>query len=484
MTVRDCSALGPVAASVEVLIVGGGAAGLCAALAARDAGAEVLVAERDATLRGTTAMSTGLIPAAGAPEQAALGLADTPARMAADILAKSGGRADAAVVARLAGESAATVAWLQRHGVPLSLVTGFTYPGHSVPRMMGTPNRTGEELAAALAAAAEAAGALLMPRARARDLWVEADGRVRAVTLERSDGATEALACDALILACGGFAGAADLVARHIPEAAAAVVHSHPGVQGDALRWGEALGAGLADLDAWQGHAGLAAGHGVPILWATMAEGGIQVNRLGQRFADESRGYSEQAADVLRQPGGVAFSIWDARIEGVMAQFDDHAQAHRAGAIVRADSLPALAAAIGVPAAALEATLAEAAAATASGAPDRFGRRFAPRPPLAPPYMAARVTGALFHTQGGLAVSPEGQVLRADGRPFPNLFAAGGAARGLSGPGAAGYIAGNGLLSATGLGRLAGSAAAHLALAGRARRAGMAPGHRAEEAAA
>ncbi|MFN3288479.1 MAG: FAD-binding protein, partial [Sphingomonadaceae bacterium] len=105
----------------------------------------------------------------------------------------------------------------------------------------------------------------------------------------------------------------------------------------------------------------------------------------------------------------------------------------------------------------------EAAAHAASGAPDRFGRRFLPRPALAPPFFAARVQGALFHTQGGLAVTPEGRVRRAGGGLMPNLFAAGAAARGLSGPGAAGYIAGNGLLSATGLGRLAGQAAARLA---------------------
>jgi fumarate reductase flavoprotein subunit len=464
MAVRDARALGPVEGAVDVLIIGGGAAGLTAALAARDAGAQALVAERDAAPRGTSAMSTGLIPAAGTPEQAAAGIADSPQAMAADILARSGGRADAAVVGRLAEESAASVAWLQRHGVPLSLVTGFTYPGHGVPRMMGTPNRTGEELMGALAQAAEAAGAIILTEATAAELWADPDGRIRAVTFARPGGATETVACGALVLACGGFAGAADLVARHIPEAAGAVVHSHPGVRGDGVRWGEALGAELADMDAWQGHAGLAAGHGVPILWATMVEGGIQVNRAGNRFADESRGYSVQAADVVRQPGGIAFSIWDSRIEAIMAQFDDHRDAHRAGAIVRADSVEALAAALRLPAAALADALDEAAAHAASGVPDRFGRRFLPRPALAPPYFAARVQGALFHTQGGLAVTPEGRVCRAGGGLMPNLFAAGGAARGLSGPGAAGYIAGNGLLSATGLGRLAGLAAARLAL--------------------
>ena len=70
------------------------------------------------------------------------------------------------------------------------------------------------------------------------------------------------------------------------------------------------------------------------------------------------------------------------------------------------------------------------------------------------------MTGALFHTQGGLAVDASARVKRRDGTAFPNLFAAGGAAAGVSGEVAAGYLSGNGLLTATVLGRLAGEAAA------------------------
>jgi fumarate reductase flavoprotein subunit len=73
-----------------------------------------------------------------------------------------------------------------------------------------------------------------------------------------------------------------------------------------------------------------------------------------------------------------------------------------------------------------------------------------------------KVSGALFHTQGGLVVDKEARVLRADKSPLPNLFAGGGAARGISGVGNYGYLAGNGLLAATALGRLAGRAAAKL----------------------
>jgi fumarate reductase flavoprotein subunit len=90
-----------------------------------------------------------------------------------------------------------------------------------------------------------------------------------------------------------------------------------------------------------------------------------------------------------------------------------------------------------------------------------FGRDFTADPPLAAgPLHAIRVTGALFHTQGGLMVDGEARALRSDGGPLPNLFAAGGAARSISGHGADGYLPAAGLAMAVVLGRLAGAAAA------------------------
>src|SRR3546814_4273498 len=99
------------AMEVAVIVVGGGGTGLCAALAAADAGAEVLVIERDRSLLGSTAMSTGLIPAAGTPEQAAAGIEDSPEIFAADILKKTKGRTDPDIALGIARESAATIAW-------------------------------------------------------------------------------------------------------------------------------------------------------------------------------------------------------------------------------------------------------------------------------------------------------------------------------------------------------------------------------------
>lgn len=445
-----------------IVVIGAGGTGLAAALAARDAGAEVLVIERDSTALGSTAMSTGLIPAAGTREQAAQQIEDSPERFVDDIMAKTKGRTDEAIARHLAEESAETIAWLRDiHDVPLELVGGFLYPGHSARRMYGTPNRTGGELMAALEAAAEKSGVMILTDATVETLHADGD-RITGVRIARPDGAIEDIGCEALILACSGFGGNPDLIAKWIPEMAEAVFHGHPGNKGDAIAWGRALGAATADMGAYQGHGGLAAGHGVPILWPLIMEGGFQVNSVGQRFSNEAAGYSEQAAKVNAQPGHVAWSIFDERLHQLMLQFDDYRDALGARAVIVAPTTDALAAATGLPWETLSGTIAEVEAMVRGEASDSFGRDFTGKLPLAAPYRAAKVTGALFHTQGGLIVDRETRVLHDDGRPFPNLFAGGGAARGISGPGADGYLAGNGLLTATTMGKLAGRAAAAL----------------------
>jgi fumarate reductase flavoprotein subunit len=452
--------------NVPVLVVGGGGCGLSAALAARDCGVDVVVLERDRKPLGTTAMSTGLIPAAGTIEQAQAGIVDSPELFAADVAAKTKGQAPAELVAFLAQESAQTIAWLRdTHQAPLTLVTGFLYPGHSAMRMYGTPNRTGSELMAALGAAAERAGVDVLTDALAQDLIVDARGKVLGVQFQRPDGSLERLGCQTLILGCCGFAGNRDLVAQHIPEILDATFHGHPGNKGTAHAWGLQLGAALGDMDSYQGHGGLAYGHGIPILWPVIMQGGFQVNCDGERFSDESLGYSEQAVKVVAQAGQAAWTIYDETIHTMMGAFDDYRDAISAGAVVEDESIEGLAGKLGLPAMALVTTIDGVGAMVSGNGIDAFGRDFSQSPTLKAPYFAAKVTGALFHTQGGLVVDAQGRVLRQSGEAFPNLFAGGGAARGVSGKGASGYLAGNGLWTATTLGRLAGQAAAQQVIA-------------------
>ena len=446
---------------VPLLIIGAGAAGLCAALAAKEAGVEPVVIERDAVPAGSTALSASLIPAAGTRFQRAKGISDSPQILATDIQRKAHREADPAVADAVARNSGPLIEWLaDRYGFPFDVVDNFNYPGHAALRMHGLPSRTGLELIDRLRSAAEANDIVILTERAAERLVIGAAGKIEGVEMARGDGAVERLGCDALLLACNGYGGNPALVRRFIPEMADALYFGHPGNRGDAVIWGEALGAKLDHLGAYQGHGSVATPHNILITWAVIMQGGLQINSEGRRFCDETRGYSEQAADVLRQPGKVAWNIFDERIAAVARQFEDFQNAERAGAIVRADSIAALARALRLPEATLRDDWTEAESLKARSGRDRFGRQFATEQRCESPFCAVKVTGALFHTQGGLAIDARGRVKRNDGTVFRNLFAAGGAAAGVSGSTAAGYLSGNGLLTATVLGRLAGHAAA------------------------
>jgi len=449
--------------TAPVLVVGAGACGLTAALAARDLGAEVLVLERDRVPRGSTALSSGFIPAAGTHFQKAKGIEDSPALLTADLMAKNKGRSSRAVTARVAEQVGPTLEWLaDRHQVPFEVVEGFLYPGHSVLRMHATPKRTGADLMEYLLGAATRAGIECVTSARVVSLFAHEGGRVAGVEIERPDRARERVGCSAMVLACNGYGGNPDLVRRFIPEMAEAIYFGHTGNQGDALRWGEALGGCGRDLGSYQGHGSVAHPHGILITWALMMEGGFQVNLEGRRFSSEHRGYSEQAVDVLRQPQAMAIDVYDARLHALGLEFEDYRSAVAAGAVRSAETIEGLAEAFGIPPAALAATLAETFQMAAGEHSDPFGRDFTRKPTLQPPFYGARVTGALFHTQGGLEIDPDARVLRRDGSPLPNLLAGGGAARGLSGPECDGYFSGGGLLAAITLGRIAGKTGARL----------------------
>ena len=443
---------------VQAAIVGAGACGFTAAIRLAEAGVTVALLERDALPSGSTALSSGFIPAAGTRTQAAAGVHDSPERFAADIQAKAHGRAAPQLVQAYTRAIAPALDWLQaRHGLQWELLDGFIYPGHALRRMHCLAARTGASLEAALDAAAQRGGAMLLTCALVRELWCTAGGSVLGVGIERPDGSTEHLGCDLLLLACNGYGGNLQMVREWLPGMRDAVFAGHTGNDGSAIDWGRQLGAALADLGACQGHGSWAVPHGVLLSWALMGEGAVQVNARGERFHDESQGYSEAAVQVLAQPGGIAWNVYDEALLALGRNFPDFREAETAGALRPARDVAALAALIGCDATGLQRTL----AGVRPGLTDPFGRHF--RRALAPPFHAARVTGALFHTQGGLAVDADCRVQRVDGTPLPNLLAAGGAARGVSGDSVSGYLSGNGLLSAVAGGYIAaGTAIAQL----------------------
>jgi len=225
----------------------------------------------------------------------------------------------------------------------------------------------------------------------------------------------------------------------------------HAGNDGSAIVWGRLLGAQLADLTAFQGHGSWAQPQGVLVTWALMMQGGIQVNVLGQRFHNESLGYSEASLEVLAQPQGIAFNVFDGPLLTLARSFPDFVELERMGGVRRFESVQSLAEWIGCAGSSLANTLEGLTRSPGLVAPeDQKGHELERvfERGLTLPLFAIKVTGALFHTQGGLDIDARCRVLKPDRTALPNTFAGGGAARGVSGPAVWGYLSGNGLLSA------------------------------------
>jgi len=445
---------------VDVLVIGAGACGLAASIAAHDVGATVAIIEKLDRPGGNSSLSTGSVPAAGTRFQREAGIDDSTDRFIEDLIRKGGPTDCPDLLRRLVETSAEAVEWLvDTVGARMVLVTAYKHVGHSVPRLHAPVSRRGQDLVDDLLAAVEQRGIPLAVGNDARALLSDATSAVIGADVETRNGERHRIAARKTILAVNGFAGNRDLVARFCSEVSGAQYFGARGSTGEAVLWGEQIGAALGNIGAYQGYAAVSDPHGSLLSWTTIEKGGIIVNGAGKRFGDESAGYSGYTPNVMGE-GGPCFAIFDQRIFDVTAAEEEFVELANYGGVKQADTPAALALLHRLDAAAVAATLDDYNRAARGGTADAFGRRDFALAPLTGTLYICRVVPGLFHTQGGLMVDIDGRVLRPDGKPIANLFAGGGAAAGLSGcTGAGGYASGNGLLSAVGLGRLAGLAA-------------------------
>lgn len=450
--------------TVPVLIAGAGACGAVAALAALDAGVTPLVIERDDRPGGSTGMSQGLFCAAGTQSQREHGVEDNADLFFADIIEKARGQTDPVIARALADHSAPTLEWLREaHGLPWELDLRFRASyGNSRQRLHGWPGNSGAEMAQLLHRRMSDAGVDVLMEARLVDIYARGD-RIIGVAIERADGAIEKIGCDALILACGGFGANRDMTNRYMPETATLRYNGHEGSQGEAIVVAERLGAVLADMGSYQGYAMLTDPQGISVPPPVLIEGGIIVNKLGDRFTNESADIAGMVHPLAGQPDGLGWVIYDARIEERCAAIPELAQLMALNAPKMADDLETLAMLTSTDPAKLSSAVAEVQRVADLKAADAFGRSWASDRPPSGPYRALKVIGALYHTQGGLQIDGQARVLRSDGTAFANLFAGGGSARSVSGPSSWGYLPAMGLTTAVVLGRLAGQGAAGLA---------------------
>lgn len=435
-------------ALADVAILGAGAAGMMVALAAAGRGLSVLLCDPLADQPNNFAISGGLFPAAGSALQRAGGVGDdSPERWLSDLRAFAPGAVNeriAAAVAHVLPE--ATDFLLRTLGAGLRWLPDMQAPGHGALRFHSVTPASGAAFHAQMRERVLASPAIHWWPRRVDTRRLPGGGFELA-----GEGVSTPLRVRQLVLAGGGFGADAELVARFIPGMAGALNNGSPTNNGSTLRLGLEWGAQVWGMDGYQGQGHTHPGGATRLGMSIPTLGGLMLNRAGRRFVREDVGPSALAPLVLAQPDGLALEVFDAAIEAQLGNHSAYQQARADGRVIEANSIAELAGRAGVDEVALQATLDEATRCAQGLAEDPLGRaRFARV--LQAPWRASWVTGALSHTQGGLLTDEDGRVLGAGDRWIDGVYAVGGCAAGLSGRGADGYLPGNGLAQAFGLG--------------------------------
>ena len=455
---------------MKIFVVGGGGAGLCAAIAAVDAGAaEVILLEKSHLLGGDTLISGNIISAAGTRLQKEAGIEDTPHQYLIDHIQGGRYKSDLILAATLVQNGAAAWDWLMDKGCQFPGPDGLHIQhDHTIARSV---KLVSPGMVPVLKQAALARGVQILFEAPARSLIVE-DGKVLGLKIEQNGQEIE-LRADSVVLACGGFGRNAQMVRETCPALAEAVSWNAPGNTGDGIKMAVAAGADVIDypemtLNAFRViQSGADVKHKVLhptyLLAGTRALGSILVSTDGKRFYDEL-GRSYEMVQAAMQRGPCYFNIFDARIAQPSPwlpekTFEEQWQSAIQDGMVaaQATSLEALAQQIGLPAAALAETVARWNQAVDAGKDSEYGRSEGLGKIETPPFYAYKLKPAIVQTLGGLRINPQTQVLTAERKPIPGLFAAGQITGGVHG---ADYIGGSSLLELVVFGVIAGHYAA------------------------
>ncbi len=438
----------------DVVVVGGGGAGMSAAISAAQQGKKVVLLEKVGYLGGATMMSGGLIPAVGTKQQKEAGIEDNIEWFVRDMMRPNNYSVRQDLVYTVAREAKPTIEWLEGLGVPFTVVTGSLFYGQSNYRMHlaeGSGKGLADTMAAYLTGLENVTVLLSTP---GTGLATE-NGEVVGVYADSATDGRLLIRAENTILATSGFGANKEMIDRYIPEVRNAFPYVAPGATGEGILWGQALGAAVANMGAYQGHAFYSEEYRGSVDQGIANKGGIMININGVRFQNEYNGYSELTPHVLAQPEGHVYLVFDKKIADDTKMFSQYQEK---GIILTGDTPEALAKATGINQAALVKTIADYKTSIERGE-DEFNRTKLPAS-FEPPYYAIRITGDLRHTQGGLVTDLACHVLREDYSIIPGLYAAGGVMEGFSSEGGAAYMSGNGLLQAVIYGKIAGEYAA------------------------
>ncbi|PRB84015.1 FAD-dependent oxidoreductase [Pseudomonas sp. MYb185] len=464
----------------DVVVVGFGAAGACAAIEARQAGAEVVVLEVAGVGGGSASLSGGEVYVGGnggTDVQREHGFDDATEDFQKYLMLAGGPAADAERVAIYADNGVAHFNWLREQGVPFKgtylpgkwiepptddtlLWSGneksWPYLDQARPAPRGHTVQFvgwggGKVLMEILCARAEELGAQVRYDSRALSLVIDEQQRVAGIVTREGGEQRFICARRGIVLCAGGFISNTAMVRRFVPGALDCELQVSAGNDdGSGIRMGMSVGAATLNMQEFFAT--------LPFFPPASLVKGIFVNERGQRFVNEDCYHGRAAHHVLRQPNGRAWLLVDNEIFGRPVIQED-IQVAAVG-----ETWQEVEEELGLPSGALVHTVEEFNRLAADGR-DPYFHKTAEwlRPLTEPPFAALSYCKGDFQghafTLGGLATLPSGEVLDGDAQPIAGLYAAGRTACGLPRWGED-YCSGLSLGDSTFFGRLAGRSAA------------------------
>lgn len=477
----------------EVIVVGAGIAGLAATWELAQKDVDVAVMDMQAHSGGTALMSEGAICIVGTPQQVQDGIVDSPQIAYQDFMTyghdEGGSGPDAEWVSYYVNRSRHEIYdWLISLGVRFEK-GAILMPGNSVPRWHKAVGKGRGLVEPIYRQCRQSKKVTFYFKFKAVSLIRDASGRVIGVRAERlKDGATVDYLAPVVILATGGFQGNINMIKEHWPPRQPfpdrLLIGAGANASGTGHEMAQAAGARLVNMHyQWNYSTGLpnptAAGKNRGS--NAFSQQSIWVNKAGRRFVNESQDTKTTFSEVLKQPGGTYWAIFDSAArenffisgwsrESIESVIFDSTKKHEF--VKSAPTVRELALAAGLPPHTLEDTVRRWNEMVTTGSDSDFGRIGCcqtpwsrPNPIDRAPFYAVQFYPLARKSMGGVAVDRSCRVLKASGQPIPGLYAAG-ELTGLAGVHGKASLEGTFLGACILTGRVAGRAAA-LELAGR-----------------
>lgn len=427
-------------AQTDALVIGGGAAGLSAALSAAEKGAQVILVEKLPECGGDTLVSGGYFNAV-LPEDARHG--DSVGLFEQQMLKSARGLADPEVVRVLAAGAGESLLWLQAHGVQFLPGAQLIF-GSPFPRTRRPVEPRGQGYIRALLAACLQHKVMLWTQTEATALLQDAGGRVQGAVLRRNGSDVAVHARRGVVIATGGYGANPGLLRAVAPGMEGLLTDSRPGATGEMMVAAAQAGAALVNLSQVECTPGAGSSGEKLVRLDLIPNRMIMVNEKGERFTDEEGLRSDLARAILAQSPS---RVWTVADNETVTGFDvtirkNLLRAAYAGGALRDKTLLGLARQMGVDSGTFLQTVGEMA-----------GKRHL----RTPPFWAAPVVLRIHVTLGGIRIDPQARALDAAGRVIPGLWAAGAATGNVHG---ANRLGGNGINTAVTFGRIAGASVA------------------------